>query len=405
MTDTREPRALIAAAEQAATAGDHVAAERSLREAARLQEASVGPLHPDLANTLNNLGVVCEITGKAEDAEQFYRRAHAIASASLPADHPFVQTSATNLRDFCEARGLRLDRPEPPVAEVPAAPRSIPAGDGESKAPGVIAGAKPAPVTMPPAPVRSAPPVPSTTPPPVASIDPPAAPDLSRPPRATPGRALAVVAVLVVLGLVAYRWLTADAPEDRSPAAATETTPTQPPPAAPAAPASAEPGPVAAPTAPAPPPAAATPANTGSTAAAPPASASPGGRDLPRAPAPPAGGVEPARGAPTIVEAELCRTLSRTGAWRCEPAGSPVAPGPLFFYTRLSAGRDILVRHRWYRGDRLAQAVELRVRANPGSGYRTYSRQTVTAQTAGDWRVELTAEDGTVMHEVRFVVQ
>ena len=69
MPDTREPRSVIDAAEQAAAAGDYASAEQLLREAALLQEASLGPLHPDLANTLNNLGVVCEITEKPVDAE------------------------------------------------------------------------------------------------------------------------------------------------------------------------------------------------------------------------------------------------------------------------------------------------------------------------------------------------
>jgi hypothetical protein len=63
------------------------------------------------------------------------------------------------------------------------------------------------------------------------------------------------------------------------------------------------------------------------------------------------------------------------------------------------------VRHRWYRGDRLRQSVELQIRANPGSGYRTYSRNTVNAENAGDWRVELTTSDGILLREERFVVR
>ena len=106
-----------------------------------------------------------------------------------------------------------------------------------------------------------------------------------------------------------------------------------------------------------------------------------------------------------MADAQLCRDLSRSGDWRCDPAGSPVDPGTLFFYTRLKAASDTTVRHRWYRGERLIQAIELRVRANPGNGYRTFSRNTVNAQAAGDWRVELTAADGAVLHEVRFVVR
>ena len=104
MPEPREPRSIIELAEQAAAAGNYASAEELLREAALVQEASLGPLHPDLANTLNNLGVVCEITGNGVDAEHCFRRAFTIATAALEPDHPFVATSRKNLRDFCEAR-------------------------------------------------------------------------------------------------------------------------------------------------------------------------------------------------------------------------------------------------------------------------------------------------------------
>jgi hypothetical protein len=117
MWHARDPRSIIQAAEKAAEAGNHASAEHLLREAARLQEASLGPHHPDLANTLNNLGIVCEITNKPVDAEQFLRRAVTIATTSLAPDHPFVTTSRKNLRDFCEARGKIVDAPAPPVVK------------------------------------------------------------------------------------------------------------------------------------------------------------------------------------------------------------------------------------------------------------------------------------------------
>ena len=109
MPEPREPRSIIEAAEQSAAAGNYASAETLLREAAALQEASLGPLHPDLANTLNNLGVVCEINNNPAAAEDCFRRAVAIATAVLKPDHPFVATSRQNLRDFCEARGKRID--------------------------------------------------------------------------------------------------------------------------------------------------------------------------------------------------------------------------------------------------------------------------------------------------------
>ncbi len=120
MWEAREHGPVIQAAEKAAEAGNYASAEKLLRQAARLQEASLGPRHPDLANTLNNLGIVCEITDKPDDAEQYFRRAVSIARTSLDADHPFVATSQKNLRDFCEARGKAVEPPAPHRSTTPA---------------------------------------------------------------------------------------------------------------------------------------------------------------------------------------------------------------------------------------------------------------------------------------------
>ena len=82
MTDVLDPAPLVEAAQEAAAAGDYSEAERLLREAAAIQEVSLGTRHPDLASTLNNLALVCERTNKFDEAERGYRRAHAIAVAS-----------------------------------------------------------------------------------------------------------------------------------------------------------------------------------------------------------------------------------------------------------------------------------------------------------------------------------
>src|SRR5262245_56367032 len=113
MWEVREVDSILQAAERAAEARNFTAAESLLREPPRLQAASLGPRHADLANTLNNLGIVCELTDKPDEAEQYFRRAVSIARTSLPPDHPFVATSQKNLHDFCEARGKRVDIPAP----------------------------------------------------------------------------------------------------------------------------------------------------------------------------------------------------------------------------------------------------------------------------------------------------
>ena len=111
MTDVLDPASIIEAAQQAAAAGDYSEAERLLREAAAQQELSLGPRHPDLATTLNNLALVCERTNKLDEAERGYRRAHAIAIASLSPGHPLVSTSLKNLVDFCAAHEIPIWKP------------------------------------------------------------------------------------------------------------------------------------------------------------------------------------------------------------------------------------------------------------------------------------------------------
>ena len=71
MSDLQDAGRMLAEAEQAAIANDLVLADELLRGAARIQEAELGPLHPDLANTLDNFAIVAEKTGRLGDAEAF----------------------------------------------------------------------------------------------------------------------------------------------------------------------------------------------------------------------------------------------------------------------------------------------------------------------------------------------
>jgi Tetratricopeptide repeat/Protein of unknown function (DUF2914) len=349
-----DAHSLTTAAEQAASTGDYVSAEQYLKAAVELQEASGGPTHPDLANTLNNLGVVCERLEKPADAENCYRRAYAIASAALDADHPFVVLSAKNLRDFCEARNIPF---EPPAAA--------------------------------PSPVRTHPTEPPQaglkSPPPQAALEPRDHTSISPPPpavkRVSARRALAGIGLLALAGvaLVVTRSrstgdATTAAPPVPSPAAAT---------AAPVKPASTD-GP--APTSPPSP--------------------------RPSIPEPKLGPTDSSRVVrsatavePTLIDAGLCLTLdTNAGEWRCVPASGVLQPGALFFYTRVASPTDTTIEHRWYRNERLHQVVPLHVRANQRSGYRTYSRMTVSAERTGDWRVELRTVKGTVLRAQHFTV-
>ena len=117
----------------------------------------------------------------------------------------------------------------------------------------------------------------------------------------------------------------------------------------------------------------------------------------------PAEGASPA----SLVSATVCRDFSTAGGgeWRCTPVVGSTPVGALVFYTRVKATRPTTIEHRWYRGDALHQRVSLRVAANTGAGYRTFSRNTVGADRTGTWRVELRDAAGAVLHEQTFVVQ
>lgn len=334
MRETDESLSIIHAAEAAAEAGNYLSAESLLREAARLQEASLGPRHPDLANTLNNLGIVCEMTGKPDDAEQYFRRAVSIARTSLAPDHPFVTTSQKNLRDFCEARGRKVELPAPAPAPPPAL-----------------------------APAPAAPDAAQPTKHVTAAIDP--EPDDSQ---LTPKTfftrwavgALGPIAMLMVV-------LAAGLPRLGAPEAAASRTIA-----------------IESPRDVAPPP---TPAPT----EAGPDDAS-------------AAGITPAPTAarPVVVRASLCGDLDD---WMCDPADRPVPSGPLFFYTQITSTGATTIQHRWYQDDRLHRAVELRVQANRTAGYRTFSRNVMTSDSAGNWKVEVRSEDGALLHEEHFAVR
>ncbi len=105
---------------------------------------------------------------------------------------------------------------------------------------------------------------------------------------------------------------------------------------------------------------------------------------------------------PTVATAQLCTSLKD---WRCKAADSQVPPGPMFFYTQIKSATATTIEHRWYQGTRMRRVVQLRIEASPGSGYRTYSRNTISSERAGDWRVELRSADGTMLHEERFTVR
>ena len=370
-----ELRAILEAAERAVSVDDFVSAERHLRQAAALQEQQIGARHPDLANTLNNLGIVYEHLGKPAEAEECYRRAYGIASTALPPDHPLVETSGQNLRDFCEAIGKPVELSAPPGLEPFAPEQGAPtpvARDPESPALASLP-LRLATETRPAEPPPRKPTEATRTASSVSQLSPPS----SRP---TTAIAMGAV-ILLAFGTWWFGFRQPSRPV--APSTPRVETPAPREQAPPPANAAAGPAPI-----PAPP---ETPAPT----------------EKPAIAAPPVKRVAPettARGDVSVAEAKLCRSLTMSN-WTCTPATSPSAPGVFFFYSRVKSARDTTVQHRWLMDGRLVRSIDLRIKANPGAGYRTYSRNTVSGERRSDWTIELRDAGGALLHEERFRVQ
>lgn len=413
MSDPQDVPAVIAAAEHAASTGDLAAAESLLLVALNVQEAQLGRQHPDVASTLNNLAVVCEMANKPDEAERFYRRASDLTLSALGPTHPLTVRSRDNLHAFRLARDippewLQADHVRPAAAPASPSPRAeVPDAPAEP----VAALLPPTPIAAAPAPAAPALAVPATVAPPIA---PPATAMAPAPPRTTVRAAVqgpvatssaskrgmrgALGAAALALVVVFVWWSSGSgdrAPESEGSGATADA------PVALDAPAGAS-------------------SNSGAampSASAPSESPRPAPEAVPQATAGAASNVPPANDARApadasvansvrVIEARICSTLTTGGGrWRCTPPDNPAAPGRVSFYTRIAAPRSLRVHHRWFRGDSLQQDVTLSVGANPGTGYRTFSRQVIDAVPGAQWRVELRTSDGHLLHEERIFVR
>ena len=69
----------------------------------------LGPDHPDVARSLNNLADLYERQGRYAEAEPLFERALAIRERAVGPDHPDTATSTNNLASFYQAAGRAAD--------------------------------------------------------------------------------------------------------------------------------------------------------------------------------------------------------------------------------------------------------------------------------------------------------
>jgi len=76
-----------------------------LARALDIREKALGPNHPDVATSLNNLASLYQDQGAYAKAEPLYARALDISEKALGANHPDVATSLNNLAELYRAQG------------------------------------------------------------------------------------------------------------------------------------------------------------------------------------------------------------------------------------------------------------------------------------------------------------
>lgn len=90
-------------------AGQVGEAEALFRAAAREQEKSLGPSHPETATTWNNLASLLAAGNRYQEAEPLQRRALRTMERTLGPRHVRTGLSASNLADIVRARGRNAE--------------------------------------------------------------------------------------------------------------------------------------------------------------------------------------------------------------------------------------------------------------------------------------------------------
>ena len=115
----------------------------------------------------------------------------------------------------------------------------------------------------------------------------------------------------------------------------------------------------------------------------------------------------PSKSKPVPASLSVQEMVVATDIERFKPIGVaerfPSTVGKLFCFTKIMGAKgETSVRHLWFYGDRLMSEVLLPVQR---ISWRTFSSRTIRPEWTGSWRVDITAEDGTLLKSVSFTIQ
>ena len=76
--------------------------------------------------------------------------------------------------------------------------------------------------------------------------------------------------------------------------------------------------------------------------------------------------------------------------------------GKVYCWTKTSGGEGSELSYVWYQGDKKASEVKVKIKV---ASMRAWTNKTITAESKGDWRVDLVGPDGAVLKSVSFKVE
>ncbi len=108
----RSPGSLNNLASLAFAQGHYAEAETLFQRSLAIWQTTLGPEHPEVANTLSNLAVLYDAEGRYDQAERLYQRSLAIREKALGPEHPDLATTLNNLAEVYAAQA-RFSEAEP----------------------------------------------------------------------------------------------------------------------------------------------------------------------------------------------------------------------------------------------------------------------------------------------------
>jgi len=77
--------------------------------------------------------------------------------------------------------------------------------------------------------------------------------------------------------------------------------------------------------------------------------------------------------------------------------------GRLYCFTKIMTDHPpVSIKHLWFYGDKIVMEVSLPIKS---TSWRTYSAKTILPSAVGDWKVDVTSEDGTILKTINFKIR